>query len=111
MRMLQMNFLRAVAMRQMIKDDFNNLDVGVINPSHTGFVQADVSLWGCCNHGAKFNLPAAERQSMPAPFSPTGTMTSPGATVSSRPRKAFVAPKLRRTPRISRRGELLMRII
>src|SRR5947207_10218798 len=43
---------------------------------------------------------------LPAPFSPTSAMTSPGATVSSTPRNAFVAPKLRRTPRISRRGEL-----
>src|SRR5438128_346893 len=40
---------------------------------------------------------------LPAPFSPINAITSPGATLNSTPRNALVAPKLRRTPRISRR--------
>ena len=54
-RVLKMNFLRTVAMRQMLQDNFDDFDVSVVDPRDAFGVETNVSDRFCRNHAASLN--------------------------------------------------------
>ena len=52
MRILEMNFLRTVSVREMVEHDFNNLDVCVVDPRHARFIYPNVT-GSRCDHEAR----------------------------------------------------------
>jgi hypothetical protein len=49
-RVLQVNFLRPMTIREMVLHHFDHLDVCVINPRHAAPIDPDVSRWFGRNH-------------------------------------------------------------
>ena len=61
MRMLEMNFLRTVSVREMVEHDFNTFDVRVIDPRHSRLIYPNVT-GSRCDHGGETKTRRLEKQ-------------------------------------------------